>query len=82
MMVELDVVVRQVECGGLHTACVTEDGRVYTWGNGKDGELGHHHDPSMKQIPRQVGMCACVCVCVCECACVCVYENSSHPYAS
>ena len=28
-------------CGFYHTACVTEDGSVYTWGWGRDGQLGH-----------------------------------------
>eukprot|EP01084_Bolivina_argentea_P077555 140708_1 len=30
-----------ISCGGLHTICVTEDGKVYSWGNGEDGRLGH-----------------------------------------
>jgi len=31
----------KVACGGFHTACVTEDGAVYTWGGGEHGQLGH-----------------------------------------
>lgn len=30
-----------VSCGFQHTACLTEDGEVYTWGLGKNGALGH-----------------------------------------
>lgn len=30
-----------VACGFQHTACVTTDGEVYTWGYGKNGALGH-----------------------------------------
>lgn len=45
---------RQVTCGGLHTAVVTEGGDVYTWGDGRKGQLGHTHDPSLKQTPRLV----------------------------
>jgi len=30
-----------VACGHYHTACITSDGEVYTWGNGKNGALGH-----------------------------------------
>lgn len=33
--------VSQVSCGGLHTAALTADGEVLTWGLGKDGRLGH-----------------------------------------
>ena len=33
--------VKQVSCGFRHTACITEDGSVYTWGEGRNGQLGH-----------------------------------------
>uniref|UniRef100_A0A7S1FVS7 BTB domain-containing protein n=1 Tax=Corethron hystrix TaxID=216773 RepID=A0A7S1FVS7_9STRA len=32
---------KRVVCGGFHSACVTEEGRVYTWGGGEHGQLGH-----------------------------------------
>ena len=31
----------QVACGGFHTAMVTLDGRVWSWGEGKYGQLGY-----------------------------------------
>lgn len=32
---------RQVACGGFHTAVITDDGRMYTFGGGEHGQLGH-----------------------------------------
>lgn len=32
---------RQVACGGFHTAVITESGRMYTFGGGEHGQLGH-----------------------------------------
>ena len=29
--------VLQVSCGFKHTACITEDGELYTWGSNKQG---------------------------------------------
>mmetsp|Transcript_3240 Transcript_3240/g.6107 ORF Transcript_3240/g.6107 Transcript_3240/m.6107 type:complete len:1040 (-) Transcript_3240:449-3568(-) len=55
MMIELEAVVRQIECGGLHTAAVTEAGDVYTWGDDSKGQLGHTADPSLERVPRYVG---------------------------
>jgi len=31
----------QVACGGFHTAVLTDSGRVYTWGDGRFGQLGN-----------------------------------------
>lgn len=35
--------VRQVSCGHYCTAAATSDGRLYTWGKGERGQLGHGH---------------------------------------
>jgi hypothetical protein len=32
---------KEVACGGSHTLVCTEDGRVYSFGNGRYGQLGH-----------------------------------------
>ena len=32
-----------VACGEWHTALVTTDGDVWTWGAGDDGQLGHYN---------------------------------------
>eukprot|EP00931_Biecheleriopsis_adriatica_P018476 TRINITY_DN12943_c0_g1_i1.p1 TRINITY_DN12943_c0_g1~~TRINITY_DN12943_c0_g1_i1.p1 ORF type:complete len:719 (-),score=181.78 TRINITY_DN12943_c0_g1_i1:57-2213(-) len=47
------VPVRQVVCGGHFSASVSESGEVYTWGCGKDGQLGHG-DSKDVHIPRAV----------------------------
>ena len=35
------IAVREISCGALHTAVVTDSGLVYTWGDGRMGQLGH-----------------------------------------
>lgn len=47
-----------VACGSMHTAAVTEDGEVWTWGFGKEGRLGVHPVPGGKhsrRLPVRVG---------------------------
>ncbi|RLN86543.1 hypothetical protein BBJ28_00001485 [Nothophytophthora sp. Chile5] len=45
--------VKQVACGGFHTAAVTETGEVYTWGGGEHGQLGHG-DKVNKTVPTRI----------------------------
>lgn len=33
--------VRRIACGCAHSAAVTSNGELYTWGRGKNGWLGH-----------------------------------------
>ena len=33
-----------VSTGCSHTACITEQGALYTWGHGTSGQLGHGND--------------------------------------
>eukprot|EP00928_Gymnodinium_smaydae_P040332 TRINITY_DN27361_c0_g2_i1.p1 TRINITY_DN27361_c0_g2~~TRINITY_DN27361_c0_g2_i1.p1 ORF type:complete len:956 (-),score=85.66 TRINITY_DN27361_c0_g2_i1:149-3016(-) len=50
-------VVVNVCCGREFSAAVTSDGRLYTWGNGSDGQLGHtlgSGGPTMTSTPRVV----------------------------
>jgi len=47
--------VTQVACGFRHTACVTEDGTMYTWGDGRNGQLGHK-DFTDVLAPRKVDL--------------------------
>ena len=39
-------------CGFAHTAAVTEDGCVWTWGAGQEGQLGHYNWESLRQPTR------------------------------
>lgn len=39
--IEFKEPVLQVACGGFHTAVLTDSGRVYTWGDGRMGQLGN-----------------------------------------
>ena len=41
---DLTCPVAAVSCGSRHTIALTQDGRVFTWGWGKMGQLGHGND--------------------------------------
>ena len=45
---------RQLECGSHHCAAIGGGGRVYTWGSGSFGQLGHGERRS-EAVPRLVG---------------------------
>ena len=34
----------QISTGNRHTACITEQGALYTWGSSADGKLGHGNE--------------------------------------
>ncbi|XP_056662305.1 RCC1 domain-containing protein 1 isoform X2 [Monodelphis domestica] len=45
--------VSKASCGSRHTAVVTRDGELYTWGWGKYGQLGHKNTASL-DCPQRV----------------------------
>ena len=42
-----------VACGGSHTACLTDQGAVWSWGAGEWGQLGHD-DSEPRPVPMHV----------------------------
>jgi alpha-tubulin suppressor-like RCC1 family protein len=50
---ELDEPVSYASCGGGHTVLVTVNGRVYSFGDGTKGQLGHGPD-LLKSTPKAV----------------------------
>lgn len=43
----------QIACATWHTAAISKDGKVYTWGNGSNGKLGHA-DEENQPLPKLV----------------------------
>jgi alpha-tubulin suppressor-like RCC1 family protein len=54
--VHINVPIRQIACGGLHTAAVTDAGKVYTWGDARSHQLGYAphgftNQPTPEMVP-------------------------------
>ena len=45
-----------VAAGSCHTACIDEDGDLYTWGDGGDGRLGHGDEVTLSSPKRVDGL--------------------------
>ncbi|KAG7379278.1 hypothetical protein PHYPSEUDO_008774 [Phytophthora pseudosyringae] len=50
----LESEVVQVACGNWHTAALTASGDLYTWGWGRDGQLGPESSVATQVLPRVV----------------------------
>lgn len=52
-LVNLDLKITQVSCGGEHTAFVTDQGYIYTFGYNSDYQLGHG-DTLIRSVPKPI----------------------------
>jgi len=43
-----------VAAGEWHCLALSREGKVYSWGSGANGELGHHRDMADKAVPSKV----------------------------
>jgi len=48
------VTILQIEGGGTHSAALTNDGYVYTWGRNNNGQLGFASETELVTIPTRV----------------------------
>ena len=46
--------VKQIACGGSHSAALLEDGKVYIWGDGRSGQLGLGPDEKTVELPTLI----------------------------
>ena len=52
---ETNVAICQVACGGYHTMALTDDGRIFSWGHGTEGQLGYPLDGfGVQNAPREI----------------------------
>lgn len=40
-LVDQGIAITSIECGAYHSVALSQDGEVWTWGNGECGQLGH-----------------------------------------
>lgn len=48
-----DVFIKKVACGQQHSLALTDDGRIYSWGLGVFGQLGHSNIKS-QHVPKRI----------------------------
>ena len=47
--------IAKVECGSLHSVCITNKRKIFTWGCGKQGRLGHGNEEDVL-LPTEIPM--------------------------
>lgn len=66
-------VVVMAEGGCEHSACITASGKLYTWGHGDSGRLGHNNEKSCtspKRVDIADGLAVVNLWCDSRCACI------------
>mmetsp|Transcript_10135 Transcript_10135/g.14873 ORF Transcript_10135/g.14873 Transcript_10135/m.14873 type:complete len:1244 (-) Transcript_10135:1334-5065(-) len=53
----LQTTISKVSCGGYHTAALTKNGSVLTWGSDKEGQLGHRLSSAAQSSQSQKTFC-------------------------
>ena len=56
--------VLQISSGAWHTAAITSDGDLYTWGWGSDGQLGIEDEENEKDTNSGMHFCFSVLLCI------------------
>lgn len=52
--------VREIACGSGHSAAITSNGELYTWGQNDRGQLGHgdlHNQTKPRQVSEIIRAC-------------------------
>eukprot|EP01103_Thecamoeba_quadrilineata_P011479 TRINITY_DN2750_c0_g1_i2.p1 TRINITY_DN2750_c0_g1~~TRINITY_DN2750_c0_g1_i2.p1 ORF type:complete len:645 (+),score=95.05 TRINITY_DN2750_c0_g1_i2:12-1946(+) len=47
--------VKRIDCGDFHTVTISEGGKVYSWGQGEYGQLGHGPSITSSDCPQPIG---------------------------
>ncbi|GAB1604862.1 X-linked retinitis pigmentosa GTPase regulator-like [Argonauta hians] len=55
-LVSFDSTVKSISCGSSHTAFITKQGELYTFGTGSNGELGHGTYTHTLSLPLKVNL--------------------------
>jgi alpha-tubulin suppressor-like RCC1 family protein len=54
---------RNIACGSHHILALTSNGKVYSWGDGSWGKLGHGSETE-EWLPRPIGAFECALLCL------------------
>jgi alpha-tubulin suppressor-like RCC1 family protein len=67
----------KVAAGHIFSACLTEKGEVFIWGNGEKGQFGKEIDKEFLNIPQKIDLDKVIDIVCGESSTICVTENGS-----